>query len=844
MISKFLWLLLIILIPGSVFGNEKYSFEKAERLKPLIERRDYAPSTFIEATEQKKPIFLLLTAPSWCYRCQVYESEEYLFDPQIIELLNTKTIPVYVDADLRQDLTRKYLEGWWPSTTVMTPTWERIFWYSWPRPVANMIENVSNAWTFVQTSGTWVIAQELYRPWVLPELNESSLELMQNRFITEANNSFDTQYWGFGQAKKFPQWRVLNYFVEQYKKTNEQSRIDKVALTLEQQYTALSELSTNYNLYDPVEWWFHRYGVARDRSPPHYEKMLFDNVRLLNTYHNYRTTGLDDPYVAEVVAWTWRYLKDEYYDSENWWFYANTDVNGEDAYYAQNPRPVPKARVEETKYTDRNADAVIALLDIRSRMDEDTILQTPTWEVVISIQEVDTMIQDTLKYFQENILTKNGAYHYQQPDGTTWVRWSIVDHWLLTLALVEAYDFYGDDGYLKSAKKITDYSLDNLYDRYWWGFFERNSPDRELFALGDYIDLSKPVSENSILAYALAKLWNITDDSRYMAAAYGTMAWISTQWQRWWLDRGYYNYKAAEYMQSWAILDQEKSTFDELFNKQQKNTRLNGYIDGSAYSQDFQMSAVWLEEYTHRGFGIFAILALLAWLLSFLSPCTLPVLPAYVANVLRSESWNTSTRILWFMIWLISIFTVLGLSATRLGRLLHGWIEIIIPLVGIILIVVWLLLALGDWFSWFKNSVWIKTAETSSSVLLWMSMGIAWTPCVWPILLSILAVAWLQSQVRQWAVLLVIYGLWLSLPLLLVGFMYEKWKHSSFGIWLKWKELSVWESKVHSTTLISGILLIWVGLLILFGGLDIIAMRWAKSFDSWWLGDVERMLIQ
>ena len=106
--------------------------------------------------------------------------------------------------------------------------------------------------------------------------------------------------------------------------------------------------------------------------------MLYDNVRLLDAYHNYRTTGLDDPYIHEVMAGTWKYLIGDYYDEQNGGFFANTDVNGEHAYYAQNPRPTPKARVEKTKYTDRNADAVVSLLHIRARQEEDMVYETPT----------------------------------------------------------------------------------------------------------------------------------------------------------------------------------------------------------------------------------------------------------------------------------------------------------------------------------------------------------------------------------------------------------------------------------------------------------------------------------
>ncbi len=40
-----------------------------------------------------------MTAPSWCYWCQVYESEDYLFHPELVPFINSETVPVYVDAD-------------------------------------------------------------------------------------------------------------------------------------------------------------------------------------------------------------------------------------------------------------------------------------------------------------------------------------------------------------------------------------------------------------------------------------------------------------------------------------------------------------------------------------------------------------------------------------------------------------------------------------------------------------------------------------------------------------------------------------------------------------------------
>ena len=107
-LSGILAVLLILLLPF-VSAEEKYTFERAEELTPLIEWRDYTPEAFQEAVDENKPIFLLLTAPSWCYWCQVYESEDYLFHPDMVAFVNENTIPIYVDADKRQELSCRHM---------------------------------------------------------------------------------------------------------------------------------------------------------------------------------------------------------------------------------------------------------------------------------------------------------------------------------------------------------------------------------------------------------------------------------------------------------------------------------------------------------------------------------------------------------------------------------------------------------------------------------------------------------------------------------------------------------------------------------------------------------------
>ena len=84
----------------------------------------------------------MISAPAWCYWCHVYTSDDYVYHPEVYPTINNDFIPVYIDADKRQDITRQYLEGGWPSTTVMAPNRKRLFGYTGVRPMTNILTNL------------------------------------------------------------------------------------------------------------------------------------------------------------------------------------------------------------------------------------------------------------------------------------------------------------------------------------------------------------------------------------------------------------------------------------------------------------------------------------------------------------------------------------------------------------------------------------------------------------------------------------------------------------------------------------------------------------------------------
>lgn len=801
---RLLFLIVILfLVPAAAAQEHPYSFEKAEALKPLVEWRDYGTPAFEEAIEQNKPVFLLLTAPSWCYWCQVYESEEYLFHPDMVSKLNADFIPIYVDADQRQDLTRQYLEGGWPSTTLMTPNKERLMGYSGPRPVPNMLANMDQAIGHVRQHGFSNSETLEYEPRPGSVPLTSQLLAIMNQYASFLLQVHDPVHGGFGTGQKFPQGRTLDFALDTHGRTGEQRFLTTVQVTLENQYTAIEQLDTNYNLFDPVEGGFHRYGVTREWTPPHYEKMLYDNALLLRVYDHLLEFDPENEKAKEVVEKTKAYMEREWYDPAGG-FWGNTDVHGEDAYYGQNPRPLPKARVEKAKYSDWNAEAVVTYLSLWKRHGDPHDRE---------------IAEQTLHFFAREMITDQGAYHFYK-DGNREVRGNILDNSFLLLAFVEGYDAFRDDRYLATARQLADYSLDTLYDWHAGGFFERNSPDVHLYALGDHVLLSKPTEENGVMAYALLKLYAFTFDDRYLIAGLRTIG--DQMDDPVGLDRGYYLAKAAEVALEidavTAFTENEEAMLvveaaqQERFWLNQPAIPVTGFVASEAGLQHIEGPIL-----------VLMLVALLAGFISFASPCSLPIVPAYLAYSFRSSQRNITGMTLAFFFGLSLVFTVLGMTATAVGTLLRSQVTLFSQVAGIAILAFGLYILSGRGFSGIRVTQKKPTTYLSSFAFGGV-MGLSWTPCVGPILVAILLLASTASSVVTGGLLLFVYAIGLAIPLIVVS-SYLGRINKEGRVWrciegkdLRFRVLGK-QRTIHSMSLVSGILFLVLGWLIFSGAL-------------------------
>ncbi|MFC1952383.1 cytochrome c biogenesis CcdA family protein [Chloroflexota bacterium] len=212
-----------------------------------------------------------------------------------------------------------------------------------------------------------------------------------------------------------------------------------------------------------------------------------------------------------------------------------------------------------------------------------------------------------------------------------------------------------------------------------------------------------------------------------------------------------------------------------------------------------------------------------AGLLSFLSPCVLPLVPVYLASLVGPEIFEVKgirqrmpilLHSLSFIIGFSLVFTILGAGAGLTGFVISAHSAEIRQISGSLLIVfgVFILAALKvPWLNFEKHLTPSQSVTTGylRSFLMGGIFSLAWTPCVGPILGGILTLALGSETAGYGAYLLAIYSLGLGLPFLLIGAAFDV-----VGPLLR---------RIHRYSnwiyIISGLLLITVGILILINRL-------------------------
>ena len=231
--------------------------------------------------------------------------------------------------------------------------------------------------------------------------------------------------------------------------------------------------------------------------------------------------------------------------------------------------------------------------------------------------------------------------------------------------------------------------------------------------------------------------------------------------------------------------------------------------------------------------------AFLAGLFSFVSPCVLPIVPGYLSfisgvNVAQFKGGSAPSDLvrrvllasLAFVLGFSTVFVALGAAATLVGALLQQYKRSLGMIGGVIILVLGLhtmgVLRIPWLLGEKRANVAQKPLGPLGAYVVGLAFAFGWTPCIGPILGAILLYASQQETVGQGVVLLSAYSAGLGIPFL-ASALAVNWFFKAAGGLRKW---------MHAVEVVSGALLIGVGLLLVTDRLTLIAQWVSKVFPG------------
>jgi len=244
---------------------------------------------------------------------------------------------------------------------------------------------------------------------------------------------------------------------------------------------------------------------------------------------------------------------------------------------------------------------------------------------------------------------------------------------------------------------------------------------------------------------------------------------------------------------------------------------------------------------------LLAPVAFLAGMLSFLSPCCLPVLSAYVAFSTQTRRERLLMTTVTFFAGVATTMVVLGATATALSQLLFRALPTITTIGGLLIIGFGVMSLLGKGFGGLQMQNRIEPGPLGAYIY-GATFALGWTACVGPILGALLTMLATQGlAVIQGALLAFTYALGLGTPLIaLAAFLSRREQYPQLWRVLRGRGFTVQivgkTLYLHTTSIASGVLLIMMGTLLATGQLSIFS-KWAVSSPlTQWVLNAEETL--
>lgn len=539
----------------------------------------WCKEAFEKAKSEDKPIFLSI-GYSTCHWCHVMAHESFE-DEKTAKILNKYFISIKVDREERPDIDSVYMSvcqaftgsGGWPMSIFMTWDKKPFFAGTYFPPYSHygmpgfsdLLNAIANQWNN-NRSELLHSADEIIIH--LKNMESSGKNLNNTNLIESAvrifSESFDSVYGGFGSAPKFPTPHNL-LFLALYSKQNDNSDIlQMVEKTLVQMRKG--------GIFDHIGYGFSRYSTDKYFLAPHFEKMLYDNALLIIAYSAAYSITRNNFYLhtAEKTA---EYVLREM-TSPDGGFYCAQDADSqgvEGKFYTFTLSEILDILGDEKgkrfaqvfditangnfegvnipnllKSNDLNSDfsdEIQMLYDYRKKRTrlhlDDKILIS--WNsLMIAALSALYRASHNEKYLQaakkaqdfiENNLCDDKQLYTSYRDGKWLNKAFLDDHVFYTAALIEMYNSTLDNMYLDKAQQLCDETIKQFADGENRGYYLNKAENSELFINPkETYDGALP-SGNSVMAYNLVRLYQLTEKEKYRILAEKHIEFLSVQAQ-------------------------------------------------------------------------------------------------------------------------------------------------------------------------------------------------------------------------------------------------------------------------------------------------------------------------
>ena len=231
------------------------------------------------------------------------------------------------------------------------------------------------------------------------------------------------------------------------------------------------------------------------------------------------------------------------------------------------------------------------------------------------------------------------------------------------------------------------------------------------------------------------------------------------------------------------------------------------------------------------------LVAFLAGFISFLSPCVLPLIPGYISYIsgraldeIIKDNKSVLLKTIFFSVGFSIVFISFGITASFIGKLLISYSNQLRIIAGIIIILFSLqfiglinLKILNSETRFFTKNY---NDNLIFPIIVGAAFGFGWTPCIGPVLGSILALAAIEENISKGILLLSFYSLGLAIPFIISGILIDKFLFFSKSF----------RKYISTITKVGGAILLLTGIAILTGQLQVLGFFILEYFPS--LGNI------